>query len=84
MQLLHSQYALQNAMPRNVFWRCIVKGIETATEQLENGPFNIKSYKELLHESNVKKHKNNTKNYAKKLSDNFLTKKMTNDCLKRS
>jgi hypothetical protein len=59
-------------MPHSIFWRCIVKGIETATEQLKNGPHVIKSYKELLHESNVMKHKNNTKNYAKKLSDIFF------------
>jgi hypothetical protein len=61
-------------MPHNGFWRCIVKGIETATERLENGPFKIKSYEELLHESNVKKFKNNTKNYAKKLSNTFFDK----------
>jgi hypothetical protein len=83
VQLLHSQYPLQNAMPHNVFWRCIVEGIETITECLENGPFDIKSYKELLHQSNVKKHKNNTKKYAKKLSDTFFDKEHDKELLEK-
>jgi hypothetical protein len=63
MQLLQSQYALQNAMPNAVFWSSIAIGIEKAREHLENGPPKIKSLEQLLFESNFEKYKYNKKKY---------------------
>ena len=70
MQLLHSMYALQDCMPKALFWDCIAYGVEVGNKRLNDGPPEIPSLEMALHEYNVEKYGNNTKKYKKKFDKN--------------